>query len=90
MTVFATLLKNIPIGFPDSVLSEPLLRHTEVNCLLSNIAETQNQLIRSGKFKIFGKCKYIEINKCINSGHDPKSFLVVTLEDLHVVEESVQ
>ena len=36
VTIFAALLKNIPIGCPDSVLPEPLLRHTQVNCLLSN------------------------------------------------------
>ena len=34
--IFAALLKNIPMGCPDSVLPEPLLRHTQVNCLLSN------------------------------------------------------
>ena len=33
---FAALLKNNPMGCPDSVLLEPLLRHTQVNCLLSN------------------------------------------------------
>ena len=36
LTNFAALLKNIPMGCPDSVLPERLLRHTQVNCLLSN------------------------------------------------------
>ena len=36
VTIFAALLKNIPMGCPDSVLPEPLLRHTQLNCLLSN------------------------------------------------------
>ena len=35
VTIFAALLENIPMGCPDSVLPEPLLRHTQVNCLLS-------------------------------------------------------
>ena len=34
--IFDALLKNIPMGCPDSVLPEPLLRHMQVNCLLSN------------------------------------------------------
>ena len=34
--IFAALLKNIPMGCKDSVLPEPLLRHTQVKCLLSN------------------------------------------------------
>ena len=36
VTICAALLKNIPMGCPDSVLPEPLLRHTQVNCLSSN------------------------------------------------------
>ena len=31
VTIFAAMLKNIPMGCPDSVLPEPLLRHTQVN-----------------------------------------------------------
>ena len=36
VTLFAALLKNIPMGCPDSVLSEPLLQHTPKNSLLSD------------------------------------------------------
>ena len=36
VTIFIALLKNIPMGCPDTVLSKPLLRNTQVNCLLSN------------------------------------------------------
>ena len=36
VTVFAALIKNIPLGCPDSVVPEFLLRHTQVNCLLSD------------------------------------------------------
>ena len=34
--IFAALLKNIPMGCPDSVLPEPLLKNYTVNCPLSN------------------------------------------------------
>ena len=33
---FDTLLTKISMGCPDSVLPEPLLKHTQINCLLSN------------------------------------------------------
>ena len=36
VTVFSALLKNIPMGCPDSVLLDPLLKNHSVNCLLSN------------------------------------------------------
>ena len=36
VTIFAALLKNIPMGCPDSVLPEPLLKNHSVNCFLSN------------------------------------------------------
>ena len=36
LTIFAALLKNIPMGCPDSALPEPLLKNHSVNCLLSN------------------------------------------------------
>ena len=36
VTIFAALLKNIPMGCSDSVLREPLMKNHSVNCLLSN------------------------------------------------------
>ena len=36
VTIFAALLKNIPMGCPNSVLPELLLKNLTVNCLLSN------------------------------------------------------
>ena len=36
VTFFAVLLKNVAMGCPDSVLPEPLLRHTQVNCFSYN------------------------------------------------------
>ena len=35
VTIFASLLKNIPMGCPDSVLPKLLLKNHSVNCLLS-------------------------------------------------------
>ena len=35
VSIFAALQKNIPMGCLDSVLPEPLVRHTQVNCLLT-------------------------------------------------------
>ena len=45
VTIFAALLKNIPMRSPDSVLPEPLLRHTQVNCLLSNKDKNPTKII---------------------------------------------
>ena len=36
VTIFAALLKNLPMGCPDSVIPEPLLRNNHVNCLISD------------------------------------------------------
>ena len=33
LTVFAALLKDVPMGYKDSVLPEPLLKNQNVNCL---------------------------------------------------------
>ena len=36
VTIFAALLKNVPMGCPDSVITEPLLRNNKVNCSISD------------------------------------------------------
>ena len=36
VTIFAALLKNIPMGRPESIFPEILKRDSSVNCLLSN------------------------------------------------------
>ena len=36
VTIIAALLKNVPVGCPDSVIPEPLLRNNHVNCLIWN------------------------------------------------------
>ena len=35
VAIFAALLKNVPMGCPDSVITEPLLKNNKVNCLIS-------------------------------------------------------
>ena len=40
VTIFAALLENVPMGSPDSLIREPLLRNNQVICLISD-AHTQ-------------------------------------------------
>ena len=47
VTIFAALLKNIPMGCPDPVLPEPLLKNHSVNCLLSNKDKDHLCLLRA-------------------------------------------
>ena len=99
-TVFAALLKNIPMGCPDSVLPEPLLRHTQVNCLLSN-KDIEPYIYHLCLFRAMARymnghldldshtCRYFT-EFITKSGYDPKSFHGVSVEDIPVVEEIVQ
>ena len=99
-TIFAALLKNIPMGCPDSVLPEPLLKNHSVNCLLSNKDKEPYKdhlcLLRALAMYMNGHkdldshtSRYLTdfISK---SGYDPKNFRGVSVEDLPVVEEIVQ
>ena len=99
-TVFTALLKNIPMGCPDSVLPEPLLRHTQVNCLLSN-KDIEPYIYHLCLFRAMARymnghldldshtCRYLT-EFITKSGYDPKSFLGVSVEDIPVVKEIVQ
>ena len=98
-TIFAALLKKIPMGCAVSVLPEPLLRHTHVNCLLSN-KDKEPYKNHLGLFRAW-PCTWtnIMISNQISryfteivskSGYDPKSFREVSVGDLPVVEEIVQ
>ena len=100
VTIFAALLKNIPMGCPDSVLPEPLLRHTQVNCLLSN---KDKEPYKDHLCLFRALAMYMNGHKDIDShtsryftefipksGYDPKNFRGVSVEDLPVVEEIVQ
>ena len=88
------------MGCPDSVLPEPLLLHTQLNCLLSNKDKEPYKdilcLFRSLAMYMNGHndldshtSKYFTdfISK---SGYDPKIFRAVSVEDLSVVEEILQ
>ena len=100
VTFFAALLKNIPMGCPDSVLPEPLLRHTQVNCLLSN-KDKEPYKDHLCLFRALAMCmnghndldshtsRYFTefISK---SSFEPKNFRGVSVKDLPVVEEIVQ
>ena len=99
VTIFAALLKNIPMGCPDSVLPEPLLRHTQVNCLLSNKDKEPYKdhlcLFRALAMYMNGHndldshtSRYFK--SVSKSGYDRKRFRGVSVEDLPVVEEIVR
>ena len=100
VTIFAALLKNIPMGCSDSVLPQPLLRHTQVNCLLSNKDKEPYKdhlcLFRALAMYMNGHNDLDSNNSryftefVSKSGYDPKNFRGVSVEDLPVVEEIVQ
>ena len=99
LTIFAALLKNIPMECPFSVLTEPLLRHTQVNCLLSNqtrnhtkiicvLSSQTDTLISHFSLQNFTDSYFTEI--ITKTDYDPKSFRRVSVENLLVIEEVVQ
>ena len=85
---------------PDSVLPEPLLRNTQLNCLLTN----KDKEPYKGHLCLFrALTKYMNGHNDLDShtsryctefvsksGYDPKSFRGVSAEDLPAVEEIVQ
>ena len=100
VTNFAALLKNIPIGCPDSVLPEPSLRHTEVNCLLSN-KKKEPYKDHIGLFRAL--VMYMKGHNDLDShtsryfsefiskpGYDPKNFLEISVEVLPAVDELIE
>ena len=100
MTIFAALLKNIPLGCPDSVLPEPLLKNHSVNCLLFNKDNDSYKdhlcLFRALAMFMNGlndnashTSRYITVLTS-KSSYDPKIFRGVSVVDLPVVEEIVQ
>ena len=101
--VFAALLKNIPMGCPNSVLPESLLKNQSVNCLLSNKAKEPYKdhlcLFRALAMYMNGHNDFNDLDShtsryftefLTKSGYDPKSFRGVSVEDLPNVEEIVQ
>ena len=100
VTIFAALLKNIPMGCADCVLPEPLLRHTQVYCLFSNKDKEPYKdhlcLFRSlamymnGHNDLDSHTSRYFTEFVSKSGYDLKSFRGVSVEDLPVVVEIVQ
>ena len=99
VTIFAALLKNIPMGCPDSVLPEPLLKNHSINCFLSNkdkepykdhlcIFSALAMRMNGHKDGDSHTSRYLTdfISK---SGYDPNIFRGVFVEELPVVEEIV-
>ena len=99
VTIFAALLRNIPMVCPDSVLPELLLRHTIVNCLLSDKNKQPFKdhlcLFRAftmyfhGHSNLHAHTSQLFTEFISKPGYDPKNFLGVALDDLPLVEELV-
>ena len=100
VTFFAALLKNIPMGCPDAVLPEPLLKNHYVNCLLSNKDKEPYKdhlclfralaMYMNGHKDLDSHTSRYFTDFTSKSGYDPKNFREVSVEDLPFVEEIVQ
>ena len=99
-TIFAALLKNIPMGYPDSVLPEPLLKNHSVNCLLSDKDKQRDEdhlcLVRAlsmylhGHSNLDAPTSQLFTEFISKSGYDPKNFLGVAIDPLPLVEGIVE
>ena len=88
------------MGSPDSVLPEPLLRHTQVNCLLSIKDKEPHRdhlclycalaLYMNGHNDLDSHTSRYSTEIVSKSGYGPRSSRRVSVEDLPVVEEIVQ
>ena len=94
----AIQLKNVPMGCPDSVIPEPLLRNNHGNCLISNQDTKQPYndnlcLFRALAVHLHGTTGLeTSTSKIFNdflekSGCDPKQFRGVSMDNLPVVED---
>ena len=102
VTVFAALLKDIPMGCEDTVLPEPLLRNCNVNCFIfeRNTSPPYKDnlcLFRAVALHLFGNERLEEetskifnlvLNKCGEG--DPSKLQDVHLTDIPKVEEILQ
>ena len=101
LTIFAALLKNVPMGRPDSVIPDPLLRNHQGNCLISD-AHTQQSyndhlcLFRAlathlhGTTNLETSTSMIFIAFLEKTGCDPKQFRRVSMDNLIIVEDVVE
>ena len=102
VTVFAALLKVIPMGCKDTVLPEPLLRNCNVHCLTfeKNTRQPYNDnlcLFRAVALHLFGNERLEEETSKIfklflnNFGEgDPPKFKGVHMTDIRKVEDLMQ
>ena len=100
VNIFDALLKNIPMGCPDSVLPEPLLKNHSVNCLLSHKDKQPYKdhlcLFRGltrcllGHSKLDAHTSQLFTEFISKSGYDPKNFRGVAIDDLPLVEGIVE
>ena len=102
LTVFAALLKDVPMGCKDSVLPEPLLNTQKVTCLTfeKNTRKPFNDsfcLSKRAALHLFGNDKLEEetskifhllLNNCGSA--DPSKFQGVHMTDIPKVEEKLQ
>ena len=99
LTIFASLLKDVPMGCKDTVLTEPLLRNCNVNCLFfeKNTRQPYSEnlcSIRAVALHLFGNERLEEetskiFNFFLNNSEegDVSKFQGVHLNDIPKVEE---
>ena len=102
LTIFASLLKDVPMGCEDTVLPEPLLKNHNVNCLIfeRNTSQPYNDnlcLFRTLALHLRGNEKLEEetwkiFNLFFNNSEegDVKKFQGVHLNDIPKVEDLLQ
>ena len=100
VTIFAALLQNSPMGCPDSVLHEPLLKNFSVNCLLSNKDEQPFKddlclfcaltMFLHGHSNLNAHTSQLFTEFISKSGYNPKKFLGVTIDGSPLVEIIVE
>ena len=102
LTVFAALLKDIPMGCRDAVLPDPLLKNHTVNCLTfeQNTRQPYNDnlcLFRALALHLHGNekleeetCKLFNLYLEKKGGIEPATFQGVSVEDIPLVEDLIQ
>ena len=99
LTVFAALLKDVPMGCKNAVLPEPFLKNCTINCLTyeENTRQPYNDnlcLFRAPALHLHGNQRLEEkttktfisfINKM--DGFSPNQFKAVHLNDIPIVED---
>ena len=102
LTVFAALLKDIPMGCRDAVLPDPLLKNHTVNCLTfeQNTRQPYNDnlcLFRALALHLHGNekleeetCKLFNLYLEKRGGIEPATFQGVCVDDIPLVEDLIQ